>query len=97
MSRKEKSKKVRLGKMAALGMAALIFVLFFVGMHNADNCANWMNLNLELKQYNISYSENGLFLKGISATGCYQYGMALMTGAGAWAFVSLIMLIGLKE
>lgn len=96
MVKPEKPKKTY-PKMAALAMIGIMFFVFMAGFHNADNCANWISLNLELKPYGIKYAENNLMLKDISATGCYQWGMTMMIGAGVWAFISLMIIAGLKE
>lgn len=55
----------------------LIF-LYMVGFHNTDNCRNMSILNLELKDYNITYGENNLFLKDVSANTCYAVGIEIM-------------------
>lgn len=62
--------------------AVVIFIfIFMVGFHNTDNCRNMSVLNMELKDYNITYGENNLFLKNIRADTCYAAGIDTMLGA----------------
>jgi hypothetical protein len=70
-------------KFTRWGFLTLLFIFLFVfafmgGFHNVDNCHNMKFLNSELKDYNVTYGENNLFLKDVTADDCYTSGIMLM-------------------
>ena len=72
---KNKNKRSFIGFTFTLFMLGLF--LYIVGFHNSDICQNIKYINADLKEFNISYVENGLIGKNINVNDCYILGESL--------------------
>jgi hypothetical protein len=76
-----------------LCLVLFLFVIFFLGFHNMDNCHNVLVLNAELRQFDVSYAENNFYFRGLSAAGCYMLGASFMLYAGVCGLLLCMFLL----
>lgn len=91
---KTTNKKIRKGLYSGLFVVVLLFgLVYFIGFHNSDNCQNYDRINAVVKQYNISFAENGLIVKSQNTLECYINGEYMQVLAFSEIFFICLILL----